>query len=119
MEEMREELSVAEKEDAEEVKKWRGLSQSEIDQSWKNWAERMEEEVLNKCKVGESKREVFRGRGAPLEWRRVHKKQEKQNKKVERRLLGTNLRLVQRQRVQLAATARQAGGVAEEEEMKQ
>ena len=46
-------------------------------------------------------------------------KQEKQNKKVERRLLGTNLRLVQRQRVQLAATARQAGGVAEEEEMKQ
>ena len=45
MEEM-EEMSVAEKEDAEEVKKWRGLSQSEMDQSWKNLAERMEEEVL-------------------------------------------------------------------------
>ena len=33
MEEMKEELSVVEKEDAEEVKKWRGLSQSEIDES--------------------------------------------------------------------------------------
>ena len=38
MEEMKEELSVAEKEDAAEVKKWRGLSQSEKDQSWKNLA---------------------------------------------------------------------------------
>ena len=46
MEEMEEELSVAEKEDTEEVKKWRGLSQSETDQSWKNLAERMEEEVM-------------------------------------------------------------------------
>ena len=36
-------------------------------------------------------------------------KQEIQNKKVERRLLGKNLRFVQR--VQLAATAKQAGGV--------
>ena len=35
-------------------------------------------------------------------------KQEIQNKKVVRRLLGKNLRLVQR--VQLAATAKQAGG---------
>ena len=38
MEEMKEELSVAEKEDAAEVNKWRGLSQSEKDQSWKNLA---------------------------------------------------------------------------------
>ena len=36
-EEMKEELSVAEKEDAEEVKKWRGLSQSEIDQKRRIW----------------------------------------------------------------------------------
>ena len=32
---------------------------------------RMEEEVLDKCEVEESKREAFRGRGASLEWRRV------------------------------------------------
>ena len=42
MEEMKEKPSVAEKEDAEAVKKWRGLSQSEMDQRWKNLAERME-----------------------------------------------------------------------------
>ena len=38
-------------------------------------------------------------------------KQEKQHKKVVRRLLGQNLRLVQR--IQLAAAAKQAGGVGE------
>ena len=36
-------------------------------------AERMEEEVLDKCKVEKSEREAFRGRGAPWEWRRVRK----------------------------------------------
>ena len=51
------------------------MSQSEMDQCWKNLAERMEEEVLDKYKVEESKREAFRGRrGAPLEWRRVRTK---------------------------------------------
>ena len=38
-------------------------------------------------------------------------KREKQHKKVVRRLLGQNLRLVQR--IQLAAAAKQAGGVGE------
>ena len=38
-------------------------------------------------------------------------KQEKQHKKVVRRLLGQNLRLVQR--IQLAAAAKQAGGIEE------
>ena len=33
----------------------------------------MEEEVLDKYKVEASKKEGFRGRGAPLEWRRVRK----------------------------------------------
>ena len=33
----------------------------------------MEEEVLDKYKVEESKREAFRGRGASLDWRRVRK----------------------------------------------
>ena len=35
----------------EAVIKWRGLRQSEIDQSWKKLAERMEEKVLNKYEV--------------------------------------------------------------------
>ena len=51
-------------EDTEEVRNWRGLSQCEMNQCWKNVAERMEEEVLDKCKVEESKREASRGRGA-------------------------------------------------------
>ena len=37
-------------------------------------AGRVEEEVLDRYKVEESKREAFRGRSAPLEWRRVRKK---------------------------------------------
>ena len=51
-------------------RKRRGLSQSEMDQCWKNLAERIEEEVLDKYKVKERKTEAFRGRCAPLEWRR-------------------------------------------------
>ena len=58
-------------EDTEEVEKRRGLSQSEIGQSWKNLGERMEEEVLDKYKVEESSKEAFRGRVAPLELRKV------------------------------------------------
>ena len=71
MEEVKEKLSIAVEEDTEEGKKWRGLSQSEIHQSWKNWAERDEEEVLDKYKVEEGNKEAFRGGGAPLEWRNV------------------------------------------------
>ena len=37
-----------------------------MDLRWKNLAGRMEEEVLEKYKVEESKREAFRGRGASL-----------------------------------------------------
>ena len=44
-----------------------------MDQCWKNLAERMEEEVLDKYKVEDSKREAYKGRGAPLEWRRVRR----------------------------------------------
>ena len=38
MEEMKEKLSIAVEEDTEDVKKWRGLSRSEMDQRWKTWA---------------------------------------------------------------------------------
>ena len=31
---------------------------------------KIEAEVLDKCKVEENKREAYRGRGSPLEWRR-------------------------------------------------
>ena len=39
----------------------------------KKLAKKMEEEVMDKYKVEDGKREAFRGRGAPLEWRRVRK----------------------------------------------
>ena len=87
-EEMKEKPNVSLKEDTEEMSKWRGLSQNEMDQCWKNFAGRMEEEVLDKYKVEESKREAFRGSGVPLESRRRRKNKKKQNKKVVRRLLG-------------------------------
>ena len=56
-------------EDTEEMKTWRGLNQEEMDQCWKKVAERIEEEVLDKYKVEDSRREFYRGRGSPLEWR--------------------------------------------------
>ena len=45
-------------EDTEEMNRWRSLNQSEMDLCWKKLAERMEEEVLDKYKVDESKRGV-------------------------------------------------------------
>ena len=66
IEEMKEKTKIAVVEDAEEMRKWKGLSHSEMDLRWKNLAGRMEEKVLEKYKVEESKREAFRGRGAPL-----------------------------------------------------
>ena len=70
---MKEKLSVAVTEDAEQVKKWSCLSESEMDQSWTKLAERMEEDVLDKYNVEESNKEVFNGRSASLGWRRVRK----------------------------------------------
>ena len=52
--------------------RWRGLSQSEMDQCWKILAERVEEKVLDKYKVEKKrKRGIQRWRCSPLEWRRV------------------------------------------------
>ena len=39
-------------------------------QCWKKLAEKIEEEVLDKYKVDDSKRGAYRGRGSSLEWRR-------------------------------------------------
>ena len=55
-----------------------------MDQCWKKFAEKSEEEVLEKCKVDDNKRGAYRGRGSELEWRRMRKKQE-QNTNVGRR----------------------------------
>ena len=49
------------------------MNQEKIDLCWKNLAERMEEEVLDKYRVENSKRGAFRGGGSPLEWRRVRR----------------------------------------------
>ena len=53
-EEMKDKPNSLLEEDTEEKKKWRGMSQDEMDQSWKNLAERMEDEVLDKYKVKDS-----------------------------------------------------------------
>ena len=72
-------------------------------------AGKIEGEVLNKYKVEDSKREAFKGRGAPLEWRRVRRCKKYRIKSGEK-ISGQELRFVQR--VQLAAAAKQAGGVS-------
>ena len=78
------------------------------DQSMKNLAERIEEEVLDKYKVEESHLEAFRGRGAPLEWRKVRKARNFE-KESGRRLLCKIFLLVGR--IQPAASAKQTGRV--------
>ena len=66
IEKMKKRPNIAVEEDTEEMRKWRDLSQGEMDLCWKKLAERMEEEVLDKYKVEESRRGAFRGRGAPF-----------------------------------------------------
>ena len=44
--------------------------------------------VVEHDKVEESKREAFRGRGVPLEWRMVRKNKEIQDMKVRREIAG-------------------------------
>ena len=79
---------------------------------------KMEEEVLDKNKGKESKRDAFRGRGAPLEWRgRGTQKQETQNKKVRRRLLGKNFLLVTKYNLQRRQSKQEES--TEQEEVKQ
>ena len=55
-EEMKERPNVAVEEHTKEMKRWKSLNQSEVDLSRKKLAEKMEEEVLDKYKVEESKR---------------------------------------------------------------
>ena len=78
-------------EDTEDMSTWRSLNQEEMDHAGRILAGRMEVKFEGSCK-----REACRGRGFPLEWRRVRRSKNKQVTNVERRLLGKNLRLVQR-----------------------
>ena len=59
---MKEKPNIAVVEDTEEMREWRGSSQSEMGLRWKNLSARLEDEVLEKYRVEESKREAFRGR---------------------------------------------------------
>ena len=43
-------------EGTEEMGTWRSLNQEETDECWKKLAEKIEEEVLDKCKVDDSER---------------------------------------------------------------
>ena len=85
------------------------VRQDEMDQCWKNLAEKIEGEVLDKYKIEDSTSEVFEGRGAPLEWRRVRRSQKYIMSKWTEDCWARSFAFVQR--VQLAATATQAGGV--------
>ena len=77
-----------EKDTEEKMIKWRSMSQEEMYECWKGLAEKMEEEVLDKNKMEDSKRGAYRGRGSSLEWR--------EDTNVARRLLGKNLSLCSR-----------------------
>ena len=66
----------------------------------------MEEEVLDTYKVEDSKRGAYGARDSSLGMEACAKKQEVQNTKVVKRLLGKNLRFVQR--VQPAASEKHA-----------
>ena len=62
IEEVKERPDLTVEEDTDEMKRWRSPNQSEIDLRWKSLAGRMEEEVLDKYKVEESKKGAFKGR---------------------------------------------------------
>ena len=108
IEQIKEKPNIAVEEDTEEMRKWRGLNQSAMDQCWKNFVESMEEEVLVKNKDEKSKKEALRGRGAPLEWR-SERTSKKKSQKVWRRLLGGGFLFVQR--IHFAADTKEAGRV--------
>ena len=76
IEEMKGRADIAVKEDTEEMERWRSLNQSEMDLCWKSLAERIEEDVLDKNKVEESKKGAFKGRGNPLGMEKSAQKQE-------------------------------------------
>ena len=116
-EEMREKPSILCDRDTEQMCEWRGLSQNEGDRCWEKLAEKMEEEVLDKYKVKESKREPFRGGGAPLEWRRVRKNKNQRTRKWRDDCWAGNFSLFRIYNLQRLQSMHEDS--TEEEEMKQ
>ena len=55
---MKEKPNIVVEIDTAEMRKWRSLSQSELDLCWGKLAERMKEEVLNKYEVEEAKKRL-------------------------------------------------------------
>ena len=83
-EEMKDKPNSLLEEDTVEMLECRSMSQEEMDQCWKKLTEKIEEEVLDKYKVDDSKREGYRGRGSTLEWRRVRKSRKYRTRKWEK-----------------------------------
>ena len=96
-------------EDAEELRKWRCSNQSDMDLCWMKLAERTEEEVLDKHKVEEKQGRGFQRWRCLLRMEDGTRQHEIQNMEVERRLLVKKFLVFWR--IQLAASAKQAGGV--------
>ena len=83
-EEMKDKANSLLEKDTEEMRTLRALNQEEIDQCWKKLAEKMVEEVLDKYKVEDCKREAYKGRGSLLDWRRVRRSKNTGNESGEK-----------------------------------
>ena len=71
IEEMKDKVNSLVEIDTKEMIKWRGLSQEEINQCWKNFTEKLRLRFWTSTRSRKAKLRLFKGRGAPLEWRRV------------------------------------------------
>ena len=77
-------------EDTEEMVQWRSIRQEGFHDLWKKPRGKMEEEVLEKKKVEEAKKDAYKGRGEPPTGGVPKKKRCIHFAKMERRLLGHN-----------------------------
>ena len=112
-EEMKDKPSSSWEDDTEEMRTWRSSNQEEMDQCWKIWQKEWSLKFLTstRLRTGQLKG-VLQRRRLPAGMEARTKKQQIQDTKVVRRLLGKNLRFVQR--IQRVASAKQAkGGVNE------
>ena len=102
---MKDEANSLLEEETEEVRTWRGLNQEEMDQCWKSLAERMVMKFWTSTRSRTAKERLTEA-GAPRWNGGVYEEAKNLDKKVERILLGNNLRFVQR--IQAAASANHA-----------
>ena len=102
---MKDKQSSSWEEDTEGMIEWRSVSQEEMDKCWKELAENRRR-GFGQVQGGRQQREVLTGQRFFFGMEACAKKQEVHNTKVERKLLGKNLRFVQR--IQPAASAKHA-----------